>query len=98
MDAADHVAWARRLRPIVLGEPIGPQLKREWRKQAVGSGLFLGFALFFLAIFAGFGRPDIGALVALVPFGAFAWIWLRLFPPLRADCGLLPGGRGGRRA
>lgn len=79
MDAADRAAWARRLRPIVVDEPIGPQVAREWRKQAVGSGLLLGFALFFLAIFAGFGRPDIGARVAIVPFGAFALTWLRFF-------------------
>ncbi len=78
MDIQRERYWRRRLRRLRLdAEPIAEQLERQRRTTIVLTAIPAAIGLIFLAIFAGFGRPDVGAaLVAVVilPIVALAWV------------------------
>jgi hypothetical protein len=82
MDASREEFWARRLRPILPGPPalVEAQLDQRRRGTIVISALIGLIGLFLLAIFAAFGRTDIGLRVfaiELVPATAFCWLDFR---------------------
>ena len=70
--------WARKLGRLRLGvEPLAVQLARyrrvTWGLTAVCSGI----GLLFLALFAAFGRPGVGLILAAIllgPIVALAWL------------------------
>ncbi len=65
-----------RLRLLDLAEPLGPQLAHRRSVVWVASAILTGLIGFILAIFASFGRPDLGLLVGGVLFGLpLGWIW-----------------------
>lgn len=70
--------WRRTLGRLRLGvEPIEEQLRRYRGVTLVLSAICLGLALFFLALFAAFGRPDVALafdLIFLAPIVALAWL------------------------
>lgn len=69
--------WVRRLAPLILaGEPLDVQLARRFGATLVASALFGGFLLFFLALFAGFGRWPVGVAIDLGISPVLARIWL----------------------
>jgi hypothetical protein len=78
MDPARDVYWARKLRPILLGaEPVEEQLSRSFYGMIVISAVTSFIGLFVLAIFAAFGRADIGLLVVGESFlPGTLWFWL----------------------
>ena len=70
--------WARRLGRLRLGvEPLGAQLARHRRVTwalTIVPGLI---ATMFVALFAAFGRPDVGLVLSAVllgPIVVFAWL------------------------
>jgi hypothetical protein len=69
--------WRGKLRRLRFGaEPLGVQLEKYRRVTVVLSCVCGGMALMFLAIFAAFHRPDVGAIVDLllfVPIVGLAW-------------------------
>ncbi len=77
MDIHRERYWRRKLRRLRLdAEPIAEQLERQRRTTIVLTAIPSGIGLMFLAIFAGFGRPDVGAAVVglvIVPIVAMAW-------------------------
>lgn len=92
--------WARRLRPLHLGEPpVADQFIRRRGVTWVATMILVGIGGFVLAIFTGFGRWDLGLALS----GGFVgpllgWIWwdqLRLSGAVRAylevDPSLNPG-------
>ncbi len=80
MDRVRQGEWAKKLRPIQLGaESVDLQMKRRFGVVAVASVLFLGLCLFFVAIFAGFGRWKIGLALAGMIAPILAWIWRDYF-------------------
>ena len=70
--------WARKLGRLRLGaEPLGIQLARCRRVTWVLTAVAATVALMFVALFAAFGRPGVGAVVAgvlLGPVAAIAWL------------------------
>ena len=75
--------WQRRLKRLRLGaEPVEQQLARYQRVTWMLTAMPLAVGLMFVALFAAFGRPDVGAIVAgvlFVPVIAIAWLdyaWL----------------------
>jgi hypothetical protein len=70
--------WHRKLRRIQFGaEPILEQVARHFRVTVALTGLALGIGFIFLAIFAAFERPDVGAVVLVVlvgPVVGLAWL------------------------
>jgi hypothetical protein len=65
-----------RLRRLRLDEPLPPQLARLRRVTWFLTGLIGAIATFIFALFAAFGRPEIGALVSFLlglPLIAMAW-------------------------
>jgi hypothetical protein len=70
--------WRRKLGRIRLGvEPVEDQLARYYRVTLMLTALPAGLALIFVALFAAFGRPDVGlvlVLILLAPVVAMAWI------------------------
>ncbi len=78
MDANRAAYWRRRLRPLRLdAEPIDRQLARRSGALAMLSGISAIIGLMFLAIFASFGRPDVGAgVVGVLLVPVVAWSWL----------------------
>ena len=79
MDASREAYWAHRLRPIHPGPraQVETQLDQRRRGTIVVSALIGLIGLFLLAIFAAFGRADIGLRVLaieLVPATAFCWL------------------------
>jgi hypothetical protein len=78
MDPIRETYWRKKLRPIHLGpESVEAQLAVKLGGMVVISGLTLFVGLFILAIFAGFGRADVGLrIVGLVFVPATAWFWI----------------------
>jgi hypothetical protein len=78
MDSSREAYWANRLRPIRLrAEPVEFQLSQRFNGMVVISALTLAIGLIALAIFAGFGRPDLGlGFVGLLFVPEIAWFWL----------------------
>jgi len=70
--------WRRKLPRFRLGaEPIGEQVERHRRVTLALTAIASMVGMIFLAIFAAFGRPDVGGIVVgilLVPVVAWAWI------------------------
>jgi hypothetical protein len=70
--------WKRKLRRLRLdAEPIEEQLERHRRVTIALSAVSALIGLMFLAIFAAFGRPDVGAVVSgvlVVPVVGLAWV------------------------
>ena len=67
---------SNRLRCLHLGEPLGPQMARRRGINRVASAILAGLIGFILAIFASFGRADLGLLVGGTLFGVpLGWIW-----------------------
>ena len=67
--------WRGKLRRLRFGaEPLAVQLEKYREVTVVLSCVCGGIALMFLAIFAAFRRPDIGAAVDLVLFGPIVGI------------------------
>jgi hypothetical protein len=57
--------WGRKLGRLRLGvEPLAAQLERHRRVGWALSAVAGGMAIFFIALFGAFGRPDIGLIVA----------------------------------
>lgn len=75
--AERELYWRGKLRRLRFGvEPLAVQLEKYRRVTIVLSGVCGGIAFMFLAIFAAFRRPDIGAVVDLVlfvPIVGLAW-------------------------
>ncbi len=72
--------WVRRLAPLILdGEPLEAQLGRRFGASVVATGLFLSLQLFFLVLFAGFGRWEVGFVIAVSLGPIEAWIWRGYF-------------------
>ncbi len=78
MDPSREAYWANKLRPIRLrAEPVEFQLSQRFNGMVVISALTLAIGLIALAIFAGFGRPDLGlGFVGLLFLPEIAWFWL----------------------
>ncbi len=78
MDISREAYWRRKLRRIRFGaEPISEQVSRQFRVTVALSGLAIGIGFIFLAIFAAFGRPDVGAVligVLVGPIVGLAWL------------------------
>lgn len=80
MDFEREQYWRRRLPRLRLhpgAEPIGDQVDRLRRVTVAVSLIPAAIGAVFFLIFAGFGRPDIGAgLVAVVilPIVGLAWV------------------------
>src|SRR5262245_51235750 len=70
--------WRRKLGRIRLGaEPIEEQLERYRRVTLMLMALMTFLALFIVALFTAFRRPDIGVVVAFVLFApAVSLAWL----------------------
>lgn len=70
--------WARKLGRLKLGvEPLSDQLTRYHRATLTLSVVVGALAVMFVGLFAAFGKPAIGAVVAAVllgPIVGFAWI------------------------
>jgi len=70
--------WARKLGRLRLGvEPLDAQLARVRRVTWALTAVAATVGLMFLGLFAAFGRPGVGAVVAgalLGPVAAFAWL------------------------
>jgi hypothetical protein len=70
--------WQRKLRRLRLGaEPVDVQLARYRRVTWMLTAIPLGIGLMFVALFAAFGRPGIGLIVAavlLLPIVVLAWL------------------------
>jgi len=70
--------WRRKLGRLRLGaEPIEDQLARHRRALMALSGATVAVGSIILALFTGFGRPGIGAVVSgliVVPVVGSAWI------------------------
>lgn len=70
--------WRRKLGRIRLGvEPIDDQLRRYFRVTLAVTAVAGFLTVFFLALFAAFKRPDVGAVLAIVllgPIVAMAWL------------------------
>ena len=70
--------WRRKLGRLRLGaEPLEEQLARHRGVTWVLTGISAALALSFVGLFAAFGRPDIGGILALVllaPIVALAWL------------------------
>jgi hypothetical protein len=70
--------WRMKLRRLRLGaEPIEEQVARLRRVTIALTVIPIGIGLMFLAIFAAFGRPDVGGVVfgvLIVPVVGLAWI------------------------
>ena len=80
--------WRRKLGRLRLdAEPIDVQLRRYRRVTVVLSAISSALALFIVALFAAFRRPDIGLLLAavlFVPVVLVSWIDYKLLER-RAD-------------
>jgi hypothetical protein len=78
MDPSREVYWRKKLHPIRPGaEPVEFQLSQRFYGMVVISALTLAIGLIALAIFAGFGRPDLGlGFVGLLFVPEIAWFWL----------------------
>ena len=78
MDASREIYWQRKLRPIRLrAEPIRDQLSRQWTVTLVMSAILALIGLMIAAIFATFGRLDIGLYFFGLGFlPVIAWKWL----------------------
>jgi uncharacterized BrkB/YihY/UPF0761 family membrane protein len=78
MDAAREAYWRKKLRPIHLGaESVEAQLAVKLGGMVVISGLTVFVGLFILAIFASFGRADVGLRIfGVVVVPATVWFWL----------------------
>ena len=78
MDPTRELYWRHRLRRIQLdAKPIAAQVERQRRTTIALTLVLAGVGSIFLAIFAAFDRPDIGAVVVgvlIVPMVALAWI------------------------
>ncbi len=76
--AKREAMWRRKLGRIRLGvEPIEDQLVRYRRVTWVLTGIPLALSGFFVTLFAVFGRPGVGAVLAavlLAPIALGAWI------------------------
>jgi hypothetical protein len=70
--------WRLKLRRVRFeAEPISEQVGRQFRATVALTSLACGIGLIFLAIFAAFGRPDVGAVVLgvlLIPVAGLAWL------------------------
>src|SRR4051812_26262623 len=68
VDSSREAYWRGKLSAFGVGpEPIEVRLAVRFRAMQVMSGLLAIIGLIFLAIFAGFGRPDVGLqLVSLL--------------------------------
>jgi hypothetical protein len=70
--------WRRKLGRLRLGaEPLEEQLARYRRVTWALTIVPLAIGLMFIALFAAFRRPDVGALLAavlLLPVVALAWL------------------------
>ena len=77
MNPTRQAEWARRLRPLHLGDsPLAAQLARRRGVVIAASVLLVGLIGFILAIFAGFGRWEIGLGLGGCLFGVpLGWIW-----------------------
>ena len=78
MDASRVAYWEKKLRPFRLdAEPFEGQLRQRFYATVVVTAVILFIASFMLAIFAAFGRVDIGLrLVALSFLPVALWFWL----------------------
>ncbi len=69
--------WGTRLGRIRLGvEPVEGQLEIIHKMTWVIIGVVTFFEVFFMSLFLGFGRPDIGLVlvgISLVPIELMAW-------------------------
>lgn len=78
MDPRRERYWRKKLRRLRLdAEPIADQLERHRRTTIALTAIPAVIGLIFLAIFAGFGRPDVGAAVVgvlIVPITLLAWL------------------------
>jgi len=80
VDPGRQAEWTRKLRPIHLGaEPVDAQLGQRLGAVGIASVLFSGLMIFFLAIFAGFGRWEIGLMLDGLIAPALGWIWWGYF-------------------
>src|SRR4051794_37376753 len=75
--------WRKALGRLRIGvEPIGDQVEKIYRVTWVMTGISLGIAAMFIALFTAFRHPGIGLVVAgvlLGPIILFSWIgFLRL--------------------
>jgi hypothetical protein len=70
--------WRRKLRRLRLGaEPVEEQVARLRRVTVALTVVLAAIGILFLAIFAAFGRPDVGAAVVAVLLGpVVGWAWL----------------------
>ncbi|WP_422929511.1 hypothetical protein [Singulisphaera sp. PoT] len=70
--------WRRRLGRIRLGaEPVEEQVAKYRRATWLVTGVSLGLAAIFVALFSAFRRPDIGLILAgilFLPVVALAWL------------------------
>ena len=70
--------WARKLGRLRLGaEPLAIQLARCRRVTWVLTAVAAAVGLMFVGLFAAFGRPGVGAILAgalLGPVAALAWL------------------------
>jgi hypothetical protein len=78
MDPSRVAYWERKMRSIRLGaEPIEAQLRQRLYATVVVTAVMLFIASVMLAIFAAFGRFDIGLrLLALSFLPLVLWFWL----------------------
>jgi len=78
MDLDREAFWRRKLSRLRFGaEPIEEQMARQFRVTVALTAIPSGIGLMILAIFAAFGRPDVGAVVVgvlLGPVVALAWL------------------------
>jgi hypothetical protein len=72
-----RVVWARKLGRLHLGvEPLDAQLERHRRLTWGLSAVTGTISAMFVALFAAFGRPDVGLiLVAILPAPLVALAW-----------------------
>ena len=78
MDPSREAYWRRKLRRLRFGaEPIAEQLARHFRATVGLTGVAGVIGMIFLAIFAAFGRPDVGGVVLgvlVAPVVVLAWL------------------------
>lgn len=76
--ASREHAWKQKLGRLKLGaEPLEDQLARYRRVTLVLTAIPALLSLMFVALFAAFGRPDVGVILAIVlfaPIVAVAWL------------------------
>ncbi|MDX2035725.1 MAG: hypothetical protein SFX72_03655 [Isosphaeraceae bacterium] len=74
---AREITWRRKLRRLRFNaEPLAEQVEKYRRATVVLTVVPALIAVFFVAIFAAFGRPDIGLIgVAVLFIPMLAWAW-----------------------